>query len=323
MIRLDYQKMRDKRLSLDMTQKELAEATGINLNTLKQLETGRSSTDLENLKVICQQLDLDVEEVYHPDFHNTKIISVVNNKGGCGKTSVCGGVACAMAEMGLRVLLVDCDAQRNLSSSFDMPRSEMNFGKAVLQEQNLNAFIQETRYENLDMVVADVTMGTLDMQLFTKVSRENIVRGIIRPVADRGYYDYIIMDTNPNLSLLNFNVVNASDYCIIPVQPASFDVDGLGIVVNFIQGIQPYNPGLKIAGIVINRFDARNRLISETSLEQLKESYGNMLFETIIRVDAKLQNAQWENRPVLDYSSGARISTEYRLLAKEVIRRCS
>ena len=71
-------------------------------------------------------------------------------------------------------------------------------------------------------------MGMLDMNIFTKVHRENIVRSILQPVVDKGLYDYILIDTNPNLSLLNFNVVNASHYCLIPVQPAGFDVDGLG-----------------------------------------------------------------------------------------------
>lgn len=324
MVRLDYETLKARRLELDLTQKELAEATGVGINTIKQLETGRSSTDLENLTRLCEYLELDVNSIYHPDYHNTKVLCVLNNKGGCGKTSVCSGLGSAMAEMGLRVLLIDGDGQRNLSSSFDMPKDEKrNFGVAVLNEQDLNGFIQPTRYENIDIVVADVSMGTLDMTLFTKVHRENIVRSILHPVVQRGYYDYIIIDTNPNLSLLNFNIVNSCDYALIPVQPASFDVDGLAVVVDFVRGIQPYNPALKIGGIVINRYDARNKLISETSLSQLKESYGDMLFEQIIRVDAKLQNAQWENRPVLDYSSASRISKEYRALTKEVIKRCS
>ena len=98
-----------------------------------------------------------------------------------------------------------------------------NFGAAVLAEQDLNGYIQPTPYENIDIIVADVSMGTLDMALFTKkISRENIVRSILRPVIERGYYDYILIDTNPNLSLLNFNIVNASNFVLIPAQPASF-----------------------------------------------------------------------------------------------------
>ena len=197
-----------------------------------------------------------------------------------------------------------------------------NFGAAVLAEQDLNGYIQPTKFENIDIIVADVSMGTLDMALFTKISRENIVRSILRPVVERGYYDYILIDTNPNLSLLNFNIVNASHYVLIPAQPASFDLDGLAVVLQFVEGIKPYNPTLQVGGIIINRYDARNRLITEAAMDQLRESYSELLFEQIIRVDSRLQNAQWENRPVLDYAGSARISKEYRALTKEILKRC-
>ena len=197
-----------------------------------------------------------------------------------------------------------------------------NFGAAVLAEQDLNSYIQPTKFENIDIIVADVSMGTLDMALFTKISRENIVRSILRPVVERGYYDYILIDTNPNLSLLNFNIVNASNYVLIPAQPASFDLDGLAVVLQFVEGIKPYNPTLQVGGIIINRYDARNRLITEAAMDQLRESYSALLFEQIIRVDSRLQNAQWENRPVLDYAGSARISKEYRALTKEILKRC-
>lgn len=322
MVKLDYQRLKTIRLEQDVTQKELAQSTGVSLSTIKQIETGRSSTDLENIQKLCTYLDVDINEIYHPDYHDTKVLCMLNNKGGCGKTSLCCGVATAMAELGLRILVVDGDGQRNLSTCFDMPRSEKNFGAAVLAEQDLNDYIQPTKFENIDIIVADVSMGTLDMALFTKISRENIVRSILRPVIERGKYDAILIDTNPNLSLLNFNIVNASHYVLIPAQPASFDLDGLAVVLQFVEGIRPYNPTLQVGGIIINRYDARNRLITEAAMNQLRESYSDLLFDQIIRVDSHLQNAQWENRPVLDYAGSARISKEYRALTKEIIKRC-
>ena len=93
-------------------------------------------------------------------------------------------------------------------------------------------------------------------------------------------------------------------------------------MLNFVEGIKPYNPGLQVGGIIINRYDARNRLITEAALEQLHENFNDLLFEQIIRVDSRLQNAQWENRPVLDYAGSARISKEYRALTKEILKRC-
>ena len=142
MVKLDYARLKNIRLEQDITQKELATATGVNLSTIKQIETGRSATDLENIEKLCAYLEVDINEIYHPDYHDTKVLCMLNNKGGCGKTSLCSGIATSMAELGLRILVIDGDGQRNLSSSFDMPRSEKNFGAAVLAEQDLNGYIQ-------------------------------------------------------------------------------------------------------------------------------------------------------------------------------------
>ena len=148
MVKLDYARLKNIRLEQDITQKELATATGVNLSTIKQIETGRSATDLENIEKLCAYLEVDINEIYHPDYHDTKVLCMLNNKGGCGKTSLCSGIATSMAELGLRILVIDGDGQRNLSSSFDMPRSEKNFGAAVLAEQDLNGYIQPTKFEN-------------------------------------------------------------------------------------------------------------------------------------------------------------------------------
>lgn len=321
MPKLDYAAMKTQRIEIDITQKELSEKTGINLNTIKAMETGRMIPDKENLQKLAEALGLSLEEIYFADFRPTKILSFINNKGGCGKTSLCSSLGYVLAEMGYRVLLVDTDSQRNLTSSYGMPKSPMHFGDAVLNERDIRDYIVKTPYENIDFVVGDVTMGTLDMALFTKMHRENLVRQILGPLKAQGIYDFVFLDTNPNLSLLNFNIVNASDYCIIPVQPASFDVEGIVTVIDFINGVAKFNPELSVLGIVINRYDARNKIITETAMNELKEAYGPLLFETIIQVDVKLQNAQWENKPVFYYAN-SRISREYRALAREVLKRC-
>ena len=116
MVKLDYERLKAIRLEQDITQKELAQSTGVSLSTIKQIETGRSSTDLENIQKLCTYLDVDINEIYHPDYHDTKVLCMLNNKGGCGKTSLCSGIATSMAELGLRILVIDGDGQRNLSS---------------------------------------------------------------------------------------------------------------------------------------------------------------------------------------------------------------
>ena len=320
MAKLKYQKIREERLNLDYTQKDLSEITGININTLKSIETGRIISE-ENIKKICNALNLNISEIYFPYFRDTTILSIVNNKGGCGKTSICSSLGYVLAELGYKVLLIDSDGQRNLTSCFDMEKSDKHFGRALINEDDLSSYIVKTKYENINFVIADASMSTLDMVLFTKVHRENVARQILKPLKEKGIYDFILIDTNPNLSLLNYNIVNASDRCIIPVQPAGFDVDGITTVIDFIEGIKKFNYDLDILGIVLNRYDARNKIISEAAMSEIKNSYSKLLFDTVINVDVKIQNAQWENRLVFEYSS-TRIAKEYRAFAKEVVKKC-
>lgn len=320
-MKIAYEKIRSTRRDKDMTQKELSERSGVNLSVIKGIETGRG-TDKINIEMLCDILGLPIEEVYLENFRETKVISVVNNKGGCGKTSVCGSLAFVLSEMGNKILLIDSDAQRNLTSSYGMTRSDMHFGRAIEREESLtNGYIQPTSYTDIDFVVADASMGTLDMLMFTKMHRENLVKQALLEVVESGVYDFVLIDTNPNLSLLNFNVVNASDHVIIPVQMASFDVEGIGTVVDFIRGIQKFNPRVHIMGIVINKYDMRARTITAAAEGELQNIYGPLIFKTYIRVDSKIQNAQWENRPVFTLGS-SRITREYRSLAREVITRC-
>lgn len=321
-MKIEYERLREARGRMDITQKELSERSGVNLSIIKAVETGRG-TDRANIAAMCAVLELPVEEIYREDFRNTRVISLVNNKGGCGKTSVCGSLAYVLAEQGNKILLVDADAQRNLTSSYGLGKRTAHFGRAIEREESLldDDYITKTEYEGIDFVVADASMGTLDMLMFTKMHRENLVRQTISAVKEQGHYDFILIDTNPNLSLLNFNVVNASDAVIIPVQMASFDVEGIGTVVDFITGIQKFNPDVSIMGIVINKYDMRTRSITQAAEQELQRVYGDLIFQTYIKTDVKIQNAQWENRPVFTLGP-SRVAREYRDLAREVLARC-
>lgn len=321
-MKIEYENLRRARLNKDLTQKELASLSGVNLSIIKALETGRGA-DRNKIAALCDVLDLNIDEIYYADYRNTRVISIVNNKGGCGKTSICGSLGYVLAEQGNRILLIDGDAQRNLTSSYGIGKREAHFGKAIEREQGLlvDDYIVHTCYENIDIVVADASMGTLDMLMFTKMHRENIVKGVLQELISSGIYDFVLIDTNPNLSLLNFNIVNASNYVIIPVQMASFDIEGISTVIDFIRGIQKFNPQLDIMGIVINKYDMRTRSITQAAEQELRKMYGDLVFDAYIRVDVKIQNAQWENRPVFELGS-SRVAGEYRRLCREVLARC-
>lgn len=316
--KVDYIKLKERRIELDINQKDLSTQSGVDINIIKSIESGKSVTDKKDIENIIKVLGLQLSEVYFEDFKDTKVIGVVNNKGGSGKTSVCGNLAFALSELGNKILLIDSDMQQNLTHSYNLSDNPKNLAVAVLAEDSLENYILKTEYENIDFIVADLKLSTIDMVLFTKIQRENILKRLLKPVIDSGIYDYILIDTNPTLAILNFNVINASNYVIIPVELSSFGLEGLDVLIDFIKGVQKMNDTLKIAGIVINKYDVRKKSITTQSEEILREAYNDLVFESIIRVDTSIENAQMMNIPVLRSHTNSRIAKEYRDLAKEV-----
>lgn len=318
--KIDFEALRERRIDMDITQKYLSEQSGVNINVIKSLETGRSFTDKENIKKIIDVLGFELDEVYFENFKDTKVISIINNKGGSGKTSVTGSLGYALSEIGNKILFIDTDMQQNLTHSYNLDDNEKNIAKAISNEDNLESYILKTEFENIDFIVADLSLSTIDMVLFTKIQRENIFKHMLKPVIEKGIYDYILIDTNPTLAILNFNVVNASDYVLIPVELSSFGLEGLDVLLNFIKGVQKINEKVKIGGIIINKYDLRKKKIVEQSHSILKKAYGDQLLKTILRVDTSIENAQMNNSPVLVSHPESRIAKEYRDLSKEVMK---
>ncbi len=323
--KLFYQKIKDRRIEMDLTQKHLSEKFNINLNTIKGLETGRTGIDISNeqtlskYKEMFEYLGFKFEEIYQDEYRNTKVLAVLNNKGGCGKTSVVGNLGYALSELGNKILCVDADMQSNLTHSFGIDTNdEQHLGTAILKEESLENYIIKTEYENIDFIKADLSMSSIEMSLFTKVHRENILTQILGPVIEKGTYDYILIDTNPTLAILNFNVLNASDYVLIPVQMNSFGLKGLGVVTKFIKDVQKFNTKLTLIGIVINNYDVRKSVTVESE-RFLREAYPTSIMNTIIKVDTTMENAQYYREPVIVFNRNSRIAKEFRELAKEVL----
>lgn len=313
-----YNQIIDKRLRLDITQKTMSDESGISLSIIKQIETGRSVSTVENLKTLCEYLDLNIDDVYKADYRETAVISVINNKGGVGKTSVTSSLSYALSEMNKKVLCIDGDMSMNLTDSMGIERTEKHFGRAIEKEEDLIGYIKPTQYNNIDFIVSDESMSNIDMILFTKIERESIVKHILRNIVNQGIYDYIIFDTNPVLSMLNYNILNASNYVIIPVTLERFSITGLNTLIKTINSTKKTNEDIKIAGILINKYDRRQKIMTEDCEEILNELHKDLLFKTIISVDSKISQAQMKSIPVLATDKNSRISSQYKDFAKEV-----
>ena len=259
----------------------------------------------------------------------TVVLAVANHKGGSGKTSVAGGLIYTFAKMGYKVLGIDGDTQMNLTRSFNFNRNpKANLMSAINDEKSikeciLSGCIINTRLENIDFILADHEMASAEMVLFTKIERERVIRkklqDVVSQTQEEDGYDFIVFDTNPNLGLLNFNILVASDEVIIPVELSIFGIEGLEVLLGFCKEVRQVNPDLNIAGVVLNKVDAR-KSITHDAIKVIENIFGDIIFETQIRTDTKVEQAQWEKLPLHEFNEKSRANQEIQELAKEVLK---
>lgn len=254
------------------------------------------------------------------------VLTCANHKGGSGKSSLAGSLIVALAEEGYRVLGVDGDMQRNLSTTYGLREfgKEKNLYRAIEDIDNLDNFngadyIVSTAYENVDFIVSHEDMALLETSLMLKMAeREKYVSKLIDSIVETENYDFVVFDTNPTLGVLNFNIFVASDYLIIPVECSSYGVDGLGAILKFYNNTRKVNKKLKIGGIVMSKVDLREN-ITKDAIDVVKDMFGDVIFKTMINVDTNVKKSQWDEVPLLAHSPSSRAAKQYRKLAKEVL----
>lgn len=248
----------------------------------------------------------------------TKIIAVSNNKGGSGKTTLSGNLAYCLAKMGKKTLMIDADMQMNLTRSYDFTQDKQNsLYMAIINEDDLNGYIRNTSYENLDMIISDYMLSAVDMKMINKQNKEHIIKNMLNTVIQKQVYDYIIIDTCPFLGILNYNILVASNYVLIPVELSAFGIEGLEPLSDFIGEVKIFNSGLDILGIVETKVDNRESTTQETRT-LLKELFSSKVLGSSIPVDINIKKSQFAGVPVCDYMPSSRASLWYLELAKEV-----
>ncbi|OHW61277.1 sporulation initiation inhibitor protein Soj [Andreesenia angusta] len=316
--KVEFEKIKKLRLERGMTQVELAEATGVNVSVIKSQETGRSDMNYDYLLKIAEGLGVDIGDIYIEDYRETKVITVANNKGGSGKTSVVASLGHTLSDMGKKVLLIDSDMQMNLSYSYGFERDRMNLNEAIVNEEDLGGYIRKTDFDNLDIIISDFEMATIEMHLFTKTLRETVFKRLLRKTVESGVYDFIIIDTNPTLGMLNLNILNASDYVIVPVEMSAFGILGLEVLIKFINQAQEINEKLELAGVLRTKVDKRESITSEAD-EVLMDVFGEKIFDAYIPIDTNVKKAQWERQPLNVFNKSSRANKQYTRFAKELM----
>ena len=254
--------------------------------------------------------------------HMGKVIAIANQKGGVGKTTTALNLAASLAVLEKKVLIIDADPQANTTSGLnfspedDQKRTlyEVMIGKIDIRD----ALIQ-TEIANLHMVPSHINLVGAELELVEAPERESVVKNALAAVRDE--YDYIIIDCSPSLGLITINSLTASDSVIIPVQPEFFALEGLGKLLNTIRLVQGGpNKDLTIEGFVVTMFDGRTKVHNQV-LQQLKDHFGDMVFNTIIQRNIRLSEAPSHGKPIILYDVICNGTTNYLNLAKELLEK--
>lgn len=251
----------------------------------------------------------------------TQIISIANQKGGVGKTTTSVNLSAALATIGKRVLLIDCDSQANATTGMgiDKPNLEYSLYQGLIGEVGVEKIILPTVLPKLMMIPADIDLIGFEIEMVSVKEREKKLKALLEPV--RQDFDYIIIDCPPALSLLTLNALAASDAVLIPLQSEFYALEGLGQLLDTIKRVKSsFNPSLKIKGILLTMYDKRTNL-SQHVVEDAKKYFKDMVFNTKIPRNVRLGEAPSYGLPIILYDKLSIGSKSYITFARELLKR--
>jgi len=247
-----------------------------------------------------------------------RIISIANQKGGCGKTTTSINLAAALASNNRKVLLIDLDPQAHATSGLNI-KADLSIynvlSKIAHKKADLDEIIQNLG-ENFDIAPSSIVLSTLEQELSGEIGRESRLWDTLKNL--KGNYDYILIDCPPNLGILTVNAIRAASEIIIPAEASRFSLEGLSQLISIINLVKErLNHNVDFRVLVTN-FDSRLQH-SFKMLEKIKTDYKNKMFSNIIHVNVKLKEAQNEGLHILSYDKYCRGAKDYFSLSREII----
>lgn len=244
------------------------------------------------------------------------IISLINHKGGVGKTTSTINIGAGLAELGKSTLLIDLDPQANLTLSLGLPRSPHSIYEALRGEGPLTPVNVK---EHLDVVIATLDLSGAEMELINEAGREFILRELLEPV--RLKYDYILIDCPPSLGLLTLNALTSSDMVIIPLQAEFLAMQGLAKIKQVIQKVKlRLNKKLIIGGVLPTMYDNR-KVLNRDVVDTIKKYFGELVFTTYIRDNVALAEAPAQRKDIFAYNKNSAGAEDYLALCREIENR--
>ncbi|MFI5086495.1 MAG: ParA family protein [Actinomycetales bacterium] len=251
-----------------------------------------------------------------------RVIAMVNQKGGVGKTTSTINLGAALAEYGRKVLLVDFDPQGALSAGLGANPHELDvtvYNVLMDRKVDIRDAIRTTDVPNVDLLPANIDLSAAEVQLVNEVAREQVLDRALKKVEDD--YDVILIDCQPSLGLLTVNALTAAHGVIIPLICEFFALRAVALLVETIEKVQDrLNPRLQVDGVLATMYDART-LHGREVITRLLEAFGDKVFETVIKRTIKFADATVAAEPITSYAGNHQAADSYRRLAKELVAR--
>lgn len=245
-----------------------------------------------------------------------KTISIMNHKGGTGKTTSSINIGAGLAKKGLKVLLLDIDSQANLTEGLGKGDPELSVYDSIRENKKLPILHVS---ENLDLVPSSIDLLGAEMEIVSKIGREQILHKLLKPI--RSEYDYIIIDCPPSVGLLTVNAMVASDTILLPLQGEYFAYKGVDRLLGIVNEVRDnLNDKLEIGGVFITQINP-NRILTKTIVEKLTEDLHDKVFETKIRINVALAEAQLQGQTIFDYAPESNGAKDYEMLVEEILNR--
>lgn len=251
----------------------------------------------------------------------TRVIAIINQKGGVGKSTTAVNLAAALGENNKKVLLVDFDPQGNSTSGFGIEKEELSqcIYDALLNDVPVEDLIHDTDSKKVFVVPATIQLAGAEIELVSAMARETRLKELLAPVRDE--FDFIFIDCPPSLGLLTINALTAADSVLIPIQCEYYALEGVTKLLESMRMVKSrINKDLETFGVLMTMYDSRTSLSNQV-VDEVRNYFGDKTFKTLIPRTVKLSEAPSFGMPVIEYAPNNKGAKAYRELAKEVMKR--